>query len=157
MDSGPWRVDIDTDLLTLNVARSKGRWTWQAHSKSVRALAKEATEALGVPALERARFICQPWQKRKPLGDIGCHFPTIKAAVDGIVDAHVLADDKPEYLVGLIIRPPRLRPRSGLSVVIYRVDTEATASALPEGVLAATPPLPFDVWESPSHPNHRSI
>lgn len=54
---------------------------------------------------------------RKP--DIGGCFPAVKAAIDGIVDAGVIPDDRDPYLRGLTFRPP---VRTGDDELVLRVS-----------------------------------
>lgn len=60
---------------------------------------------------------CQPYQARNKLQDPGNCLPSLKAAVDGIVDAGVLIDDSPAYVAGLMILAPQRGP-DGLTVTI---------------------------------------
>lgn len=63
---------------------------------------------------------CQPFQARNVLQDAGACVPSLKAAVDGIVDAGVLIDDSPRYVAGLTILAPQRGP-DGLTITIEEV------------------------------------
>jgi hypothetical protein len=49
----------------------------------------------------------EPHQKGGRLQDVGACNPSVKAAIDGIVDAGVLPDDSSQYMKSLIFLPPR--------------------------------------------------
>jgi hypothetical protein len=117
-----WRIDLVTPLYTLNTARSKHWRAWAKHTAAVREMAREATETAQIPRLAECRIVALPLQKRGPLADIGGHFPTIKAAIDGIVDAGVLEDDDPKHLVAMTIRPGQMWSHTGLSLAVYADD-----------------------------------
>lgn len=48
----------------------------------------------------------EPHQKGGRLQDVGACHPSVKAAIDGIVDAGILPDDSSQYLRSLIYLPP---------------------------------------------------
>lgn len=87
------------DLLTANQ-----RLHWAAKSrvtKDLRWTAYLLAKQTRIPALKRARIWCvyQPPGTRG-IRDVANLAPTAKAQVDGLVDAHILADDSDQYLVG---------------------------------------------------------
>ena len=113
-----WQVNVATPLLTLNAERTQ-HWRKRAkYVKAVRTAFTEATLEAGVPHLDRARMVAQPLQTRGPLADILGHVPTVKAAIDGIVDAGVLEDDRPAYLLAVVCRPPIFHVTTGLAIAI---------------------------------------
>lgn len=52
-------------------------------------------------------IVAQPIQARGPMGDAGCHYPTVKAAVDGLVDAGVLRADDGSVVRSIRMMAPR--------------------------------------------------
>jgi len=46
--------------------------------------------------------------QKRPLADCGNGIPSIKAAIDGLIDARVLPDDSPEYVKSITLIAPRL-------------------------------------------------
>lgn len=50
--------------------------------------------------------------QKKPLSDCGNGLPSIKAAIDGLIDAGVLPDDSPEYVRSITMVAPRV-PQPG--------------------------------------------
>jgi hypothetical protein len=45
--------------------------------------------------------------QKRPLADCGNGLPSIKAAIDGLVDARVIHDDSPEYVKSITMVAPR--------------------------------------------------
>lgn len=94
----------------LNAERS-GHWTARAEltkewRQAFYLLAREAGLPRRLPAIRVASFPSYPDRRSWP--DLGGWLPATKAAVDGLVDAGVIADDDPEHLVELSFWPPRL-------------------------------------------------
>ena len=56
--------------------------------------------------------IATPFQRGGILADTGNHYPSVKAAIDGLVDAGWMPDDTPAYVAGILMLPP-LRPAEG--------------------------------------------
>jgi crossover junction endodeoxyribonuclease RusA len=106
-------------MLTINAERSM-HWSTRA---GIVKLWRQAgwAQALAdhLPRLRMAEIDAYPSQKGV-LADAGAHAPTIKALVDGLVDAHVLPDDSPTYLRALRIHPPT-RGKPGVTLVVTEV------------------------------------
>lgn len=125
-----WQINVACPLLSINRERSMHFHQRAAYVKVVRALAANAARETGIPPLPRARMVAQPLQKRGPLADILNHVPTLKAAIDGFVDAGILPDDAPQYLPIVSMRPPILWGFAGIAVVVYLLPSDP----LTEGV-----------------------
>lgn len=108
---------LPAKLLSINSER-KGHWGTRA--QIVRAWRECAwAEALsqGIPRFSTVEIDVQITQKGI-LADIGNHLPTVKAIIDGLVDAKVMPDDNPTYLRALRIHPNvRGEPQVRLSLV----------------------------------------
>lgn len=76
-------------------------------------LAKNA----GIPQLEWMKVIAEPWQRGGVLQDVAACNPAVKAAIDGLVDAGVIPDDKPEFLHSVEF----LQPRKGKDALVLYV------------------------------------
>jgi len=50
--------------------------------------------------------------------DIGACMPAVKAAIDGLVDAGLVPDDTPEYVVSLTFLPVRVVGRDALELTV---------------------------------------
>ncbi len=78
--------------------------------------------AQNIPKLDQVRFIIVPHYKtRQSLPDVGSCSPSAKAGIDGIVDAGVLVDDTPAYVVEHVYRPPVVDGWDGLELIIEEV------------------------------------
>ena len=74
------------------------------------------------------RFNERPWttnternwhhHERGGLEDVGGCLPAAKAAIDGLVDARVLADDTPDHVVSLTFKTPIIGKGDALELVI---------------------------------------
>lgn len=62
--------------------------------------------------------------RRPPLPDPGASYPTVKAALDGIVDAGVIVDDTGERVRLLAFLPPVRGPVDRLLLVVREVSAE---------------------------------
>lgn len=80
---------------------------WQAYGKAAQAL---INNPLGV--FDRGHvtvWVAYPDRRRRDVHNL---YPTIKAAIDGIVDAGVLPDDSDKHLIGPDLRvPDHLAPK----------------------------------------------
>lgn len=79
-----------------------------AKTKAWRAAAEAHARAAGIPPLARVHFTAEPRWTDKRRRDALNAAPTIKAVIDGIVDAGVIADDADRYVSGVEVRngPP---------------------------------------------------
>lgn len=90
---------------TLNVERQGNRWKraklvkeWRAHFAEV---------AAGMPAMVAVAVIAQPeLRNRAAMPDTGACIGAAKAAIDGLVDAGVLAEDGPAVVRSLTFLAP---------------------------------------------------
>jgi crossover junction endodeoxyribonuclease RusA len=106
-------IRIEGSLLTLNRERTQ-HWSKRAeHTSRWRHLAMVTARNAHIGQHTRIMLAVQPVQARGPLADIGAHWPTVKAAIDGLVDAQVIPDDTPTHLVDVDMRPP-IRPSADL-------------------------------------------
>lgn len=68
-------------------------------------LAKKAR----IPKLERIIVTAAPFVKnRRSMPDVGACLYAVKAAIDGLVDARVIPDDKPDHLTALTFVAPQV-------------------------------------------------
>jgi len=102
--SEPWVLvfPAGTKILTANEMRAKGHWSkFYTIIKSWRAMACLLAQQQKVPLMEKVKIRAvyhPPDNRRRDTSNI---FPTIKAAVDGIVDAGVLKDDSDKYVLSV--------------------------------------------------------
>lgn len=116
-----FRIELPPGLELLNANVGKH---FRAKAPVVRALreaARAAALAAGAPALQRAHvfYVVHPESTRRRR-DPGNWAPAAKAAVDGLIDAHVLPDDNSTRLLG---PDPRLGdPVPGTQLVLVVTD-----------------------------------
>jgi hypothetical protein len=103
-------------------ANQRLHWAPKARiTKTIRDAAHILTRQAKVPRLESARIVCvyEPNDQRRR--DRSNWHPSAKAAVDGVVDAGVLADDSDRYLDGPHIKIGEVHPRGRLVLHITEV------------------------------------
>ena len=104
---------------TMNNERT---WHWSKRASRT----KETRERFGwlclvekVPKLEYVSVDIVPMVKnRGSLADPAAHYPSAKAAIDGIVDSGVIPDDSGEYINRITFWSPVVSNRDGLQVII---------------------------------------
>lgn len=86
-------------------ANARDHWAVKAaKTKAWREAAATHAQAANIPLLHRVHFTCEPrWTTRKRRDALNIA-PTIKAVIDGIVDAGVIVDDADEYVTGVEVR-----------------------------------------------------
>jgi hypothetical protein len=106
----------------LNINRVYGRMGYHARSDAVlvwRRAARELAEREHLGALDRVRIHATPVHaNRRNPSDVGACLPSVKAVIDGLVDAAVLPGDGPEHVVALTFHPVVIDSWDGLSVCL---------------------------------------
>ncbi len=114
-----WRLRFDERPWTANAQRS---WHHHQRARTVRrwrqAFALQAREAK-LPHLDVVEITATPYlATRRSQQDVGACFPAAKAAIDGLVDAHVIPDDTPDHVITLTFRAPVVGQGDGLELVV---------------------------------------
>lgn len=94
-----------------------------------RGLSSALAQYCKIPPLGRAKVTAElRWVDRRRR-DASNYMPTIKAAIDGLVDAQVLADDDDEHLLELTIRrgAPAERKKLGVQGALTLIVTEVAS------------------------------
>lgn len=115
-----WTLSYAGRPNSLNAERS-GHWA--AHRQTT----AEWRDAFGwlavkerLPHLDLIHVVAQPFHARSRLPDTGNCYPAVKAAIDGLVDAHVIDDDGPERVRSITLLAPQRGP-DGLTLTITEV------------------------------------
>jgi crossover junction endodeoxyribonuclease RusA len=88
------------------VRETRTRWTW-------------LTLAENIPKLDRVSITAQPLARsRRWRADVAACYPSVKAAIDGIVDAGVMEDDDDRHLLSVTFLPVRYDGIDGLRLTI---------------------------------------
>lgn len=114
----PWTANAERRMHYMVRARHVAQWR---HAFATLARSER------LPRIDRARIIvCSIQPPHGRLADLGAYAPAAKAAIDGLVDAHVLVDDDPAHLVELVWRAP-VRGPWALELVVEEVVDADTA------------------------------
>ena len=84
--------------LTTNAERSGNRWGRASHVKEWREAYAWLARRQRIPRMEWINVTAQPFQKRGRLQDTAACNPSVKAAIDGLVDAGVVPDDTGDFV-----------------------------------------------------------
>ena len=117
-----WLLEHNERPWTANAERS-----WHYHKRATKV--RETRETWGwlalthrIPALDGFRVDATPLiRDRQAIPDVGACYPTVKAAIDGFVDAGVIVDDDPFHVPTISFHAPQLAPREGLRIQITEV------------------------------------
>lgn len=103
--------------LTTNAERKGNRWGRAEHVKQWREAFAWLAKKHKVPRMRYMNVIVQPAQKRGRLQDTAACNPSVKAAIDGLVDAGVVPDDTGAF-VREITFLPCVRGEDSLTIII---------------------------------------
>lgn len=106
---------------------SNAERTWHFHKRAQ--MVRETRERFGwlwkergVPPLARISVEAQPLAKnRRWRPDIAACYPTVKSAIDALIDVGVIEDDNPEHVIKLTFWPIDVCGIDGLRVVVHEV------------------------------------
>lgn len=113
--SREWRITINAPAEWLN-SNQRHKRRPDVTIAAWRNLSSAFAHYCKIPPLGRARVTAElHWVDRRRR-DSSNYMPTIKAAIDGLVDARVLTDDDDEHLVELTIRRGEQVPKRQLGV-----------------------------------------
>lgn len=103
-----WVLDFARPDRWLNANDRIHYTTRAARTKTWREATEAHARAAGIPLLQLVHFTVEPCWIDKRRHDALNISPTIKAAIDGIVDAGVIPDDADRYVTGVEVRngPP---------------------------------------------------
>ena len=102
-----YRLELAQRPWTTNGERAGNRWQRAELVKTWRSAFHVLAKSEKSPEMEWISVTVEPHQKGGRLQDVGACNPSVKAAIDGIVDAGVLPDDSPKYMKSLIFLTPQ--------------------------------------------------
>lgn len=121
------KIHILCEVWTLNAERRLHWGRVGDLTKQARWAAKIQAMDQKIPQMEgRVHIRAVPMQARGPLADPGAHFPVVKAAIDGLRDAHVLIEDTPAYVKNTDMDPPIKTKAAATGVILYLTPAPAT-------------------------------
>jgi hypothetical protein len=100
-----WILTYSQKPLTTNAERKGNRWERADHVRHWRETFGWLARKHKVPRMRWISVIAQPSQKRGRLQDTAACNPSVKAAIDGLVDAGVVPDDSGEYVRDITFLP----------------------------------------------------
>jgi crossover junction endodeoxyribonuclease RusA len=92
---------------TTNAERAGNRWERAKLTKEWRSGFLLLAKSSKIPQMAWITVTVEPHQKNGRLQDVGACNPSVKAAVDGLIDAQVLPDDSPEFVRSIVFLPPK--------------------------------------------------
>ena len=101
-----YRLEFNQRPWTTNAERKGNRWERAELVKVWRSAFQILAKSERIPPMIWMSVTVEPHQKGGRLQDVGACHPSVKAAIDGIVDAGILPDDSSQYLRSLIYLPP---------------------------------------------------
>jgi crossover junction endodeoxyribonuclease RusA len=105
--------------LTMNKVTSMNRFSWAAHTRTVRERWHWLAKAAKVPHLDSVSIVVEPLARtRASLQDAAGCAAEAKAAIDGIVDAGVLDDDSGQFVTSIEFLPMKTDGRNGLRITL---------------------------------------
>ena len=118
-----FKIELPAGIDLLN-ANQRYHWSKKANITSrLRYIAREA--ARGKPKIGKAKIRAVYYAPDNRRRDVSNLFPSVKAAVDGVVDAGVLADDSDKYVVSLeMVRGEENRAGGQLVIEVIEVISE---------------------------------
>ena len=84
------------------------RWAWIAKASKIPKLEKISVEATPLKA------------SRRSMPDVAACYPSVKAAIDGLVDANIILDDNPAHVVRITFNSPEVGSKNGLRLQINK-------------------------------------
>lgn len=103
---------------TTNAERAGNRWDRAAKTKEWREAFGWAARASDTRKLAWCQITAEPWQAtRRSMQDTGACHPAVKAAIDGLVDSGIIADDTPDIVRQITFRAPQIG-RDSLVLII---------------------------------------
>lgn len=112
-----WTLVYEKKPLNTNAERRGNRFARADHVKEWRGAFYWLTKKAKVPRMRWITITVEPSQARGRLADTAACNPSVKAAIDGIVDAGIIPDDTGDY-VRMITFLPVLRGPDQLTVTI---------------------------------------
>lgn len=102
---------------TVNSERAGNRWTRAKNTKEWRTVFADATRQHGCVQLTQARVSVFLEMKGR-LQDTGACMPAVKAAIDGMVDGGLFADDTGEHLESLEFHAPSRAKTDFITILV---------------------------------------
>ena len=120
-----YRLELAQRPWTTNGERAGNRWERAKLTKEWRSGFQLLAKYEKIPPMAWITVTVEPHQKGGRLQDVGACNPSVKAAIDGLVDAGVLPDDSSKFVKSLVFLPPK-NDKNSLVIYIRGVKKERT-------------------------------
>lgn len=115
--------------MTVNKARTIHHMQRAKHDEEWRGIFWLLAAEAKVPPLGVIKVtVYQELRNRAHIPDIGACFPSVKAAIDGLVDANVIVDDDPDHLMLLTFAAPVVTGRDAITLLIDQLEDPEVAA-----------------------------
>jgi hypothetical protein len=116
-----WTIEYLARPVTMNSTRSRTHWSVQReHVTEWRTAGWGLAKQAKIPHLERARFEVVPFGPGRAQDPANCA-PSVKAMIDGLIDANILDDDDGEHVAAITFLPWKRERKVGLRLTIYEL------------------------------------
>ena len=120
-----YRLEFNQRPWTTNAERAGNRWERAKLTKEWRSGFQLLAKYEKIPPMAWITVTVEPHQKGGRLQDVGACNPSVKAAIDGLVDAGILPDDSSKFVKSLVFLPPK-NDKNSLVIYIRGVKKERT-------------------------------
>ena len=120
-----YRLEFNQRPWTTNAERAGNRWERAKLTKEWRSGFQLLAKYEKIPPMVWITVTVEPHQKGGRLQDVGACNPSVKAAIDGLVDAGVLPDDSAKFVKSLTFLPAKM-DKNSLVIYIRGVKKERT-------------------------------
>lgn len=138
MSAGPWVVEWAGERpLTINKVADLNRFAWAKHTKSAREVWAGVAMVAHLPrGLARVAFVVTPLHRTAGSPqDVAACAPEAKAAIDGMRDYGLIADDKATIVPVIVFLAPDVCGKDGMRIEIHELAAQGELS----WTISATP------------------
>lgn len=113
-----WTLTHPAKATTVNKSRTEHFHTRAAHDREWRGVFWLLAMEAHVPPCEAIAVRVQQECRTRRLPDVAACLPSVKAAIDGLVDAGVIPDDDPAHMRRLVFEAPVTTGRDAITLEI---------------------------------------
>lgn len=110
-------MEFSLKPITTNAERAGNRWSRADSTRTWRELGCVYALRDKIPKAEWLSVVVIPHQMKGRLQDVAACNPSVKAVIDGVVDAGVIPDDSGKYVREIRFLPPD-RKSDGLTMIL---------------------------------------
>jgi crossover junction endodeoxyribonuclease RusA len=122
-EAGSWVLRFAQRPFTINAERRMHHMERARHVREWRTKSASLAKVKGIPALTAVHIHAHPHLKGRLQDADACH-PSVKAVIDGLVDAGVIPDDDPRYVRAVTYHAPTRAKADFLLVTVVDLGDE---------------------------------